>query len=273
MGWQDILNNFKEQFQTTGPEKYSTIDNPEMRYKLAADRSAGIKQGFGTAASGLSNQVQEEKAAAAAAVKAKVEKGYTREYNKAGGYTFKNPDGAEVSPFQYAMSKGIPLTDALEGSYDPGDRKFVEDYMAMSEDLAAGRYDQNQAMSLLASDYPQIFTGKGTPTGGTNYSFDRAQKGIAQVQGEYNTFQPAKKAKTADEKAQRTSDQFLRSYVDKVNTFKTANEAAYELKRIEVDPKYQSLSTAQKKALQEQLGTIIDEIFPSKGQKIGIGLY
>lgn len=265
MAWQDILNNFKQQFQTMGPEKYSDIQNPDLRYELAGQRSAGLKAGFGTAAEAISKNVQESQKAAESAAAEKKAKGYYREYNKSGGYTFYDPDGNAVSPFTYALANGVPLTKALEGSYDPGDRQFVEDYTAMSEDLASGRYDQKTAIDILAKDYPQIFTGKGTPTGGTGYRADRTARGIAGVQSQFEQYTPAKKD---------NAGKIVKDFATKVGSFQSYQDADYALKQtMASDKRFQKLDKTAQNQVLDQIGKIIDEIFPPRGYDIGMGLY
>lgn len=262
MGWQDILNNFKEQFQAQGPEKYSNIENPDLRYELASQRSSGLKQGVANAAGVISQNVQEDKKAAAAAAAEKKAKGYTRKYNKSGGFDFFDPDGNKVSPFEFAMANQIPLDQALQGSYDPGDQRFIEDYMAMSEDLANQRYDSKTAIQRLAQDYPNYFGMTGN--GSSSYQEEVKQRGIQGAQAEYGKvgqkgfFSLSSKAVGGN----KTENNLFKQFYDKLGAMQSYDDAQYIFNQIRASQDYQKLKQEQKDDLENRIGTIADSMFP-----------
>lgn len=274
-GWQDILSNFKEQFQAVGPEKYSGIENPDLRYELASKRAAGAKAGAEQAAGVISHNVQESQKAAESAAAAKKAKGYTKAYNKSGGFDFLDPDGNKVSPFEFALANGVPLTQALQGSYDPRDQQFVEDYSAMSDDLANGRYDNNTAIQKLAQDYPMVF---GMQGGGQNtYREDKKQSGLQSIQAEYGNvkkmglFSSKKNAIGGDKGANNLFKQFY----DKVGSLQSYDDAGYLMNQLRTTKQYQKLNTSAKEDLEKRIGTIADTMFPyaQARYKQSIGLF
>ena len=267
MAWQDILSNFKEQFQALGPEKYSNIDNPDMRYELAGQRSAGLKEGAKTAANVISQNVQESQKAAEAAAAAKKEKGYTREYNKVGGYTFKDPNGKEVSPFEFALNKGVPLTVALEGSYDQGDRNFVEDYDAMETSLRLGEFDQKTAMQKLSQDHPRYFGIQGE--GGSAIKDKSFSDKTTTIQQKYESFKP----KQGIFQKNDVLGILTKSYVDRLGSLRTREDAERELNRIRTSKDYQRMDFKKKEEFEKTVGEITDTIHPNYGKNYGVGMF
>lgn len=105
---------------------------------------------------------------------------YTRAVNKTGGYDFYAPDGTQISPNDYAQVKGIHTTDAVKGSQDTNDQKFIQDYKNV-QDLgeqvnagtladylkkhpevkkqldSAGLKDYASVVKNFRSSYPQYF--------------------------------------------------------------------------------------------------------------------
>lgn len=167
MAWDKTLQTFKDQFQTLGPEKYGEIENPELRYDLANQRSSSIKQGASIATGMIARNANEAEKAATS----KKEQGYKREYNNSGGFSFFGPDGKPISAFDYAIAKQVPITQVLEGSYDPSDINFLEDMSAMMVDMntkdpQTGKplMDYQQGLSRVMQDYPTIFMGQGSVT-------------------------------------------------------------------------------------------------------------
>ena len=191
MAWQDILNEFKTQFQTVGPEKYSGIDNPEMRYQLANERAAGAMQGANQASSVIAKNVA---TAQAAAEKAKSAESYTRQRNKSGGYTFYDGSGKEISAWDFSLAKDVSIADVLAGSMDPGDKMFLEDLSAMDQDLKTvnpktGKpiIDYQTALDKISNDYSNIFFGKGANTGGSGIKDYSKKARVGSLEGQYGT--------------------------------------------------------------------------------------
>jgi len=191
MAWQDILKEFQSQFGTVGPEKYANIDNPAIRYQLAADRNATTQGVKSAAITGLS---QENAAKNAAADKAASADSYTRQRNKSGGYTFYDGNGNEISAWDFSLAKDVSVADVLAGSMDPGDKMFLEDLSAMDQDLKTinpntGKpiIDYQTALDKISSDYSNIFFGKGTPTGGKNLKEYSKRARVSSAEGQYGT--------------------------------------------------------------------------------------
>ncbi len=173
--YQDILNDFKGQFEASGPEKYSEIENPSLRYDLAAQRGQTAAKGAGTATGIIAHNAAQAKADAEAAAKAKNDPSkYRREYNEGGGYNFFDSEGKPITAWQFATARQMPITAVLEGSYDPKDAEFMQLSRAMTQDISEGKYDLKKGLSVLANDFPQIFGGTGT---GGAYETTSRQKG------------------------------------------------------------------------------------------------
>lgn len=156
--WQDILNTFKSQFQLSSPDKYQDIDNPELRTQLANERATKALQGADIATGVIATNVDEARKAAESAANAKKSaSNYKRAYNKEGGYDYYDPTGKKISAWQYAIAKGEPISNALQGSMKQEDINFLQDVNAALQDVSSGNYDFQTGLSYLARDYPQIF--------------------------------------------------------------------------------------------------------------------
>lgn len=253
-GWDEVLNQFKSQFETVGPEKYVQEGvSPDTSYALADKMMSTLSQGANQVSGIMAKNKAEEISAAEANKKA----GYKRVYNKNGGYDFIGPDGQKVSPLEFSMSRGISLTDALQGSYDKADINFLQDMDAMKMDLATGKMDFNQAIDLMSKDYPTMFGRSGVLNpGGANYQTASKQAGMANVEAQYG----GTEAKTASERA-------LVSFYNKVKDMGSYNDAIKELGRVESGfgeySKLKKLKSDEKKALVDRLTEITDQLFYS----------
>jgi hypothetical protein len=268
MGWQDVLNNFKQQFSTLGPEKYADIENPDMRYELASQRSAGIKSGINTAAGMISNNVSESKKAA----ESKKAQGYTREYNKAGGFTFKGPDGNPVSAFEYSLGVGAPVDKVLEGSYDPTDRQFLEDYTAMQASLDNKEYTMQESMDKLAGDYPEIYLGKGSPTGSKYFRESKAAN-LPGIKQEWENKDIQKKGFLGSGK-EDTASLIVQDFVKKLTPNIGRDEIYYMIDQMRAsNKKYGKLTKDDQKLVDQKLAEITDRLTIADVGGIGIGNY
>lgn len=64
-------------------------------------------------------------------------KGYRREPRQDGGFGFYDPDGNEISAYEYARATGTTVYKALSDSDNPIDKQFAEDYQNLQDYMNA----------------------------------------------------------------------------------------------------------------------------------------
>lgn len=118
---------------------FSPIGNfPELQRLYQA--TAGLPESSQRVAGAAYNAQQEaenQKKAAAAAASAASDatdpSKYTRVAKSDGGFAFLDPNGKEISAFEYARIKGVSPTDVLKGSLNPIDKRFAQDYKQLED--------------------------------------------------------------------------------------------------------------------------------------------
>ena len=154
--------------EQVSPDKYASIENPAVRYKLAAQKTGMLAGGANILSQTKSENVQaarynaqlEAEAREKARERAKnVANEYYQEKNEVGGWNFFDWQGNKISPAEYSRVKGIPLTKALEGSNDPGDVEFMNTVYVLQKNAQQGGAEMNvsDSMKQLYQKYPHIF--------------------------------------------------------------------------------------------------------------------
>lgn len=118
-------------------------------------------QAAGNAAANLAGDVvQKQQADAKAAAKAQADKldpsKYTQIPKQDGGYSFLDPSGQEISAYQYARITGKSLDSVLNGSENPIDQGFVQDYQNLQDYLKAWVNKDQAAIDAFQTDNPTL---------------------------------------------------------------------------------------------------------------------
>lgn len=178
-----IYNNFRTQFPSSGPSKYNPELDPVLQNTIA-DAESKLQFQNDTSNDNVNiENVKRQQALSDAQQNADTAANYTRTTNSAGGYSFADPYGNPVSPFQYATAKNIPVSQALAGSNDPTDIEYLLTNQGVQSDLQQGLYNQQTALNRLAGAFPNIF-GLKAPANDNQLQTFRAGIGQQQVQSD-----------------------------------------------------------------------------------------
>jgi hypothetical protein len=106
------------------------------------------------AANILTNQAQQQVAEAKAAAAAKKDKSkYQRVKKKDGGFAFYDPDGNEISAYDFANATDTNPTDALKDSENPIDIGYQQDYKNLQDYMSAKlNSKQDEESAKIAQD-------------------------------------------------------------------------------------------------------------------------
>jgi len=252
--WQEILDSFKSQFETVGPEKFvQSGGSLDTSFELADKMMSTLAHGANQATSIMATNKREEIAAAEAAKK----QGYKRVYNKTGGYDFFDPNGNKISPLEWSMAKGVSIADAFQGSYNKDDLEFLDEYNIMQEDLANKDMDFNKAIDLMSQNYPSIFGRQGD-------AVENAYMTASQTVRKQNVAETYGNVESNDR-----VDKVIIDFANKAQSFNNREEATMEINKVinGLGGKWykfqRGFDDTEQKKIKEYLSAITDEIFPS----------
>ena len=138
MPYGEAINRLTGQSAALDPESYR---RPGRSGETALGAMLGMS-GAMTERSGQLGQRMESyrREQAAKAEAARKEKDYQRVRNPAGGYTFYDPNGQQISPMAWMAATGAEnLEDVLGGSLDPGDIRFINEWTNLKKTQATGK--------------------------------------------------------------------------------------------------------------------------------------
>ena len=134
---------------------------PELAKMYGSSFQLPQIQAAGNATANLAGDVaakQQTDAKAAAQAKADLmdPSKYTQLPKKDGGYAFLDPNGQEVSAYQYARITGQSLDKILGQSENPIDQGFVQDYTNLQDYLKAWVNKDQAAITAFQTDNPSL---------------------------------------------------------------------------------------------------------------------
>lgn len=186
--------------QAGGPSPLGSFPELQKLYDLTAGLPMSSQQVAGdsyNAAVTVENQRKAQAAAQAAAEAKKDPSNYRRIPKSDGGYAFVDPDGNELSAFEYARIVGKSPVEVLKDSLNPIDKRFAQDYKQLEAyinnkasakndpkakaaadavekqvkklyNIDLKRTDTSEVFNALVKAYPTVFGGKGAGRQGSN---------------------------------------------------------------------------------------------------------